>query len=809
MDTPLYHQVLERLLDADTDPLTVELVDGALRGEQALAAVLAGEHSAEPRARTAAPPPVQPKGASLTGLTVRGFRGIGPELTLDLEPGPGLTLIVGRNGTGKSSLAEALECLLTGENARWSRRKHKAWQAGWRNLHHRGPVLVQGRFTVEGEDQEVRVSRRWDGEELPASTLKVTGAQDLDALGWSAALADFRPFLSYNELGSLLEDGPARLHDALIPLLGLELLEEAIQRLTQVRLQDDRVVRATRAALKPLLPRLADEASAEPRAQSCLDALSGRTWDLATVEQAVLGDEEDADGAPHALAALARLKAPDEEALLGAVDQLQQARQRVLDQGEGQAGRQLARADLLSRAADYWRGDPGEDCPICATTGVLGEDWAARIRAEAAQLREEARALEGARQALAGAQRRLRDLARPMPQALGAEVPGVPTVAVREAWTKWCEAARSDDPATGMLEALGPLGSAVDEVVGAALTERLRRQDRWRPLARDLARWLDDGRQIAERKGRSKQLKRAEDWLSQAREAIRAERFAPVAADVQQVWQRLRTRSSVDLTGVRITGKGTRRRVELDVQVDGEPGVALGVMSQGELHALALSLFLPRVTLDESPFRFLVVDDPVQSMDPARVDGLAELLHQVAATRQVLVLTHDDRLIEAVRRLKLPARVVAVRRRARSVVALQEQLDPIRQHLADASAVAHQVDRLGPQLASGVVPGLCRLALEAAMTRCVRRRRLGRGTPHAEVAAALAGAQGLVALAALALFDDPERGGEVYRSLNNRFGAQATDAFRACNEGAHGGYDGPLHQLIRDTRSLARGLASP
>ena len=59
--------------------------------------------------------------------------------------------------------------------------------------------------------------------------------------------------------------------------------------------------------------------------------------------------------------------------------------------------------------------------------------------------------------------------------------------------------------------------------------------------------------------------------------------------------------------------------------VDGVPGAALGVMSQGELHSLALSLFLPRATLSESPFRFVVIDDPVQSMDPARVDGLARL----------------------------------------------------------------------------------------------------------------------------------------------------------------------------------------
>jgi hypothetical protein len=36
----------------------------------------------------------------------RGLRGIGPRQTLELVPGPGLTVVAGRNGSGKSSFAE-------------------------------------------------------------------------------------------------------------------------------------------------------------------------------------------------------------------------------------------------------------------------------------------------------------------------------------------------------------------------------------------------------------------------------------------------------------------------------------------------------------------------------------------------------------------------------------------------------------------------------------------------------------------------------------------------------------------------------
>src|SRR4051794_22705792 len=48
-------------------------------------------------------------GAYLTAISVEGFRGIGPTAAIEFPPGPGLTLVIGRNGSGKSSFAEALE----------------------------------------------------------------------------------------------------------------------------------------------------------------------------------------------------------------------------------------------------------------------------------------------------------------------------------------------------------------------------------------------------------------------------------------------------------------------------------------------------------------------------------------------------------------------------------------------------------------------------------------------------------------------------------------------------------------------------
>ncbi len=187
-------------------------------------------------------------------------------------------------------------------------------------------------------------------------------------------------------------------------------------------------------------------------------------------------------------------------------------------------------------------------------------------------------------------------------------------------------------------------------------------------------------------------LKSAEPWLRGAHERIREQRFAPIADQVQENWRELRQSSSVQLGELQPRGhrSSTQRRLTLDVTIDDEKGSALGVMSQGEINCLALSLFLPRASMAESPFRFLVIDDPVQAMDPVKVEGLAQVLDRVSTTRQVIVLTHDERLAEAVRRLEMDATIVEVSRRENSVVELRTDLDPVKRHIDDAMAAGHE-----------------------------------------------------------------------------------------------------------------------
>jgi recombinational DNA repair ATPase RecF len=789
MPTPNYWRVIDRLTTADLSPRVSALVDAALHDDATFARALDG-HTADAAAptRTNATPSTRPAGAYLERLDVERFRGIGPKASLRLTPGPGLTLVVGRNGSGKSSLAEGLEMLLTGASLRWEGRKPKKdWTAGWRNLHEEGAVRLQARVAVEGRAEPVHLVKSWKAEDaLTDGALEVREGTQLlsgvDALGWGSALQTCRPFLSYNELGRALDEGPAKLFDALEGLLGLEDVATARERIRQARLELDRRSKAHKATRKQLLSDL--EASSSDRATRAHDALAPRTPDLDALESLLLTVEE-ATSTEHerALRQLASLRPPDELALLEAVEAVRDAVQGQASQADSHAGQALQTARLLDQALAAVSPSPDTACPVCQTPRVLDEAWKVAATARATALRAEAEAATTAQRALRQATDALRQLvhgtARPtdhdLATASGAD----------GAHRRWCDAPDAPLDLAQHAETTWPdLARAYAEVTQAASARLTTLQQAWRPLQQRLGSWLDEARALERQRDDTEALRAGEDWLKSVEQDLRDEAFTPIADQSQAIWNALRQQSNVQLARPRLAGTARRRTVQLDITVDGTEGVALGVMSQGELHALALSLFLPRLTRPDSPFRFVVLDDPVQAMDPAKVDGLARVLEEAARTHQVIVFTHDARLSAAVGRLGIDATIAQVERHPDSRVEIKPTQDAVRQHLSDARHLERHQRELGDEVVRTVVPGLCRAAVEAALLGRTWRRELGRGRRHTDIEADIADAKGLHDLAALAFYGDRSAGGQVLPRLD-RMGAWAADHFRELKEHAH------------------------
>src|SRR4029450_1559899 len=101
----------------------------------------------------------------------------------------------------------------------------------------------------------------------------------------------------------------------------------------------------------------------------------------------------------------------------------------------------------------------------------------------------------------------------------------------------------------------------------------------------------------------------------------------------------------------------------------------------------------------------------------------------------------------------------------------------------DAWAVAKSED-LDPAVKARIVGVFCRLAMEAACTEAVTRRRLANGEDYESIEALLDSAKGLAELMALALFDDIAKTKDLYVRLDRGIGKWAVSAYRRGAEGA-------------------------
>ncbi|MEV7810290.1 AAA family ATPase [Streptomyces flaveolus] len=746
----------------------------------------------------------------LDSVSVAGFRGIGPRAWLNLSPRPGVTLVVGRNGSGKSSIAEAIETAFTGTNMRWQG-QDATRTSNWRNLHDGAKPEIEVKLAVEGDTGRSTLTRTWRGEDFGDTEGELRrpghGRVSLDQVDWKQALTDYRPFLSYVDLGRMISGKPSQMYDAIATILGLGHISAADDRLRQ---QEKELNDAVKAA-KDQVPELKEGLYAledDDRAIQALVAMdtTGRP-DFEALEALVAGLPAADDGLLAELRAAVDLRGPDMEQVGAAVGRLREALAGVEDVRMTGAEDALQRADLLEKALDHSNRHPDEEgCPVCGADLLLDEAWATRASAQIAVLRQEAKAAEDAHSELRSAALAVQRLVQ-KPQRVPA--------ALTDPWEAWlaCQAISDPGELVGRAyEAAVTLADACAAVRENAARELEKRDERWRQLVIRLAGWVRRARTAEEGKPRLSHIKKARAWLKALSTELREQRMESFTSHSQRVWERLRQESNVDLKTVSLQGseKAVVRKLVMDVSVDGEKASALSVMSQGEQHSLALSLFLPRAAAADSPFGFVVIDDPVQSMDPAKVNGLAQVLHELGEHRQVVVFTHDTRLQRAFTSQELPVTVFEVERGELSKVKVRSVTDPVRQALDDARALASTAD-LPEAARTHVLPSLCRIALENAFIEAAWIRHHRSGGPEHALQAAVTDADKLMKVAALALFGDIERTDDVYRELRARCGPRAVDLLKQCQSGAHapGARITDPHRFVDEVRDLTQKVRKP
>ncbi len=411
---PLMEIIFDRLARGAVPSSTADVVLAALSGADDIEAALDGEPTS--LAGTHSEPSQPQDHIFLSSVTVAGFRGVGPQRTLKLEPKPGLTLVVGRNGSGKSSFAEAIELSLTGDSIRWAD-KNSVWRGGWRNLHAPEPCAITTELAVDGVATTITVRRSWSpGALLNDADVHITTAagryRDLSDLGLARPLGLYRPFLAAADLSKLIAGTPSEIFDALGKILGLDGLSVADQRLGAALRADEQIIKGVRADAADLRASLADVS--DDRAERAAAALTKAKPSLEALD-AILTEPLDGglDASIKVCQRLVDLRVDDLAAVEAVAAELRTA-------AVAAGGRDAAVSRIALRVADLLRlglahhDDVGDGpCPICRT-GVLDGEWR-RTTAESLD------AMDSANAAATEARRRLDNLVR-RATALGADI---------------------------------------------------------------------------------------------------------------------------------------------------------------------------------------------------------------------------------------------------------------------------------------------------------------------------------------------------------------------------------------------------
>ncbi len=162
---------------------------------------------------------------------------------------------------------------------------------------------------------------------------------------------------------------------------------------------------------------------------------------------------------------------------------------------------------------------------------------------------------------------------------------------------------------------------------------------------------------LAEDSKRAKLLKNLSDSAIDSRVEVTQQRFLAVQPLVANIFSRLDPHPAFKTIEFELDTyyrRGTTSPIVRDL-VEGIAADPLVIFSTSQANIAALSYFLAMgISVGDKGLPFVLLDDPVQSMDDINVLGFADLCRHLRLSRQMIISTHDRRFARLLERKLSP-----------------------------------------------------------------------------------------------------------------------------------------------------------
>jgi hypothetical protein len=565
----------------------------------------------------------------ISKVEIRGHVGIGERpLILNLVPSTGIAFISARNGVGKTSSADAIRHVLSGGSSRLYDLTAENVHYGLREIH---VTVTDGlREAVIGCVGDGPVT--WDGAGVPSE--------------WNSAYQRFRPVLLYPEISPMIER-PAELHDFLHGGLETEVLSELLRRVDGVRAQGREAKRRVDGTFSSVKSLAGNALSSEAHAKVVSFGDLPSTEDFPAIRAVI---ETAPDQADDGLIPIWKVDTAVAETVIRGINELQQAKSMVVP---GALAVRQALESILGTFSDERQAQDSTVCPVCGANSI---GWQDHARASLEELSKELHRVHEAQRNFRIALNNLEpSLPPPLADTLRTSLVRHGLSQTVDLWDKAVAEKRTlselstETAIINLIKSSAKVASSYsgfkadrdveNSAKGAGMAKAGQVIETWIKSVEENRSSIASGK-LADALGR---------WVDKSIKETRAALFEPIANEVKEIWGQLNADSDLVLTDVRLGG-GSRaaKKVEFGLNVEGvavPPGAKTpSIMSTGQRNALSLATYFPRAAQQDSPFGFLVLDDPVQSFDSWRVRYLADRLRKIAENNQVIVLSHDERL---------------------------------------------------------------------------------------------------------------------------------------------------------------------